>query len=72
MATPAEIQAQLDTTGKGPTILRMQNTIGTTLDSFYVDGGIPTAGRCMWIDTTAANTASQQADTIRAALLAYR
>ena len=72
MATPAEIQAQLDTTGKGPTILRMQNTIGTTLDSFYVHGGIPYGGRDMWVDTTAADTATQQSDAIKAALLAYR
>lgn len=72
MATPAEIQAELDTTGKGPTILRMQNTIGTTLDSFYVHGGIPYGGRDIWVDTTAADTAAAQATTIRAALALYR
>lgn len=72
MATPAEIQAQLDSTGKGPTILRMQNTIGTTLDSFYVNGGIPYAGRALWIDTTAADSAAQQATAIRTALATFR
>lgn len=71
MATPAEIQAQLDTTGKGPTILRMQNTIGTTLDSFYVQGNYPT-NRTLWCDTTASETATQQSDAIKARLLAFR
>ena len=72
MATPAEIQEQLDTTGKGPTILRMQNTIGTTLDSYYVHGGLPYGGRDMWVDTTAAASAADQATTIRTALSTYR
>ena len=69
--TPAQLQAELDSTGKGPTILR-SNPYDTTLDSWYVHGGIPYAGRALWINTTAGDTAAQQATTITTALAAFR
>jgi hypothetical protein len=69
--TPAALQAELDTTGKGPTILR-SNPYDTTLDSWYVHGGIPYAGRALWINTTASESAADQATAVRTALAAFR
>lgn len=69
--TAAQLQAELDTTGKGPTVLR-SNPYDGTLDSWYVHGGIPYAGRALWINTTASDSAANQATTVRTALAAFR
>jgi hypothetical protein len=70
--TAAAVQAVLDSTGKGPTIVRgpIPNQDGTT-SSWYVFGGIgcrvPAAsGR--WISTTDSDSAATQAAAILAAL----
>jgi len=71
MATPAEIQAQLDSaaTGRVANITRSVN--GATLDNHYVVGvTAPYAGRARWVQTTAAQTAAQQATAILAGLTA--
>lgn len=71
MATPAEIQAQLDPAGTG----KVANIIssvhaGSTYDNHYVVGINSYAGRSRWCATTAANTAGQQATQILNALAA--
>lgn len=71
MATPAEIQAELDTTGKAATILRSEHA-GATLDNHYVEGGVGYAGRCLWVETTASDSAATQAAAITTAMRAYR
>lgn len=71
MATPAEIQAQLDPTELAAKILRSEHA-GATLDNHYVQGGAGYAGRCLWVETTAAQTAAQQATAITNAMRAFR
>lgn len=70
MATPAAIQAQIDLTA--PTTKIIKSYIGAgTIDDHYVVGGMaPHTGRSRWVQTTAAQTAAQQAAVILAALLA--
>lgn len=73
MATPAEIQAAMDSaaTGRVANIQCMQNAEGTTVDDFYVVGVIaPYAGRSRWCRTTAADSAATQAASILAQLVA--
>lgn len=74
MATPAEIQAQLDPTELGAKILRSVHAEdqATDYDNHYVQGGIGYAGRCLWVATTASESAADQATAITAAMRAYR
>jgi hypothetical protein len=69
MATPAEIQAQLDSAGTG-LVANIQQSVhaGATFDNHYVVGIGSYAGRSRWIATTAAQTAAQQATAILAGL----
>lgn len=70
MATPAEIQTQIDLTAPTTKIVKSYNGAGTIDDHFVVGGHAPHAGRSRWVQTTAAQTAAQQAAVILAALLA--
>lgn len=71
MATPAEIQAQIDSAATGRVANITRSIIGSTLDDHYVVGVLtPYAGRSRWVQTTAAQTAAQQATAILAALTA--
>lgn len=71
MATPAEIQTQLN-----ESFIKLLHSAGHdngTLDSHYVVGlSAPYSGRSMWVQTTAAQTATQQSDAIKAALVLFR
>ncbi len=70
MATPAEIQAQLDPQAYGNQIkILKQYTTGTT-DQFYCLGGQVRAGLARWCNTTNTDTASQQATSITNAMTA--
>lgn len=70
MATRDEIQAQLDPTGLAASIQEFTNA--GLKQNCYVVGGIGYAGRSLWVETTAAQTASQQATAITAAMRAFR
>lgn len=72
MATPAEIQAQLDPANTMHVIRINQSIkIDATYDAHYCDGIIaPYAGRSRWCTTTNAETAANQAAEIIAALVA--
>ncbi len=71
MATPAQIQAQLDSAATGNVANITRSLIGTTLDDHYVVGQVaPYAGRSRWVQTTQAQTAAQQATAILTALAA--
>lgn len=71
MATPAEIQAELDPTHRAAKIVRSMHK-SATLDAHYVVGGVGYAGRCLWVQTTAANNAATQAAAITTALRKFR
>lgn len=71
MATPAEIQAQLDATGLAAKIEKVVHS-SATIDNQYVNGGIGKAGRSIWTATTAADSAADQATSIAAQLAAFR
>lgn len=71
MATPAEIQAQLDATGLAARIDRVVHA-GSTYDNQFVTGGIGYAGRSLWTTTTAADSAATQAASIATQLAAFR
>lgn len=71
MATPAQIQAQIDAAGTGNVANIERSIIGTTIDEHYVVGQVaPYAGRSRWVQTTQAQTAAQQATAILNALTA--
>ncbi len=72
MATPAEIQAQIDSANTVHVANITQSiAIDGTYDAHYVVGVTePYAGRSRWCQTTAANTAAQQATSILTALVA--
>lgn len=66
MATPAQIQAQIDSAGTGM-VANIQQSVhaDATYDNHYVVGICPPyTGRSRWITTTAAQTAAQQATAI--------
>lgn len=68
MAQTAEaVQAQLDLTT--PLTRITKHIPGATLDDFYTVGGGAHAGRSRWVQTTAAQTAAQQAAAILVGLL---
>lgn len=71
MATPDEVQAQLDPTGLAAKIERVVHA-DATYDNQYVKGGIGYAGRSLWTTTTAADSASTQAASIATQLAAFR
>lgn len=66
MATAAEVQAQLDTTGLAARILR--NDHAGAKENYYVEGGVGYAGRCLWVETTASESAADQAAAITTAM----
>jgi len=65
MATPAQINAQLDSanTLRKPRIVKSIKVDGT-YDAHYVIGGVGSAGRDRWVRTTNAETAANQATEI--------
>lgn len=69
MASTAEIQAELDSQGTAK-IANIQRSVvtGGATDHHYVVGMNGYAGKSRWCSTTAANTAAQQATSIRTAL----
>jgi len=69
MATPAAIQAALDSANQ-MNIARINQSVSidATYDAHYVVGGIGHAGRSKWCQTTKAQTAGQQATAILAVL----
>lgn len=71
MATPAEVQAQLDAGSTGR-IANIQRSwiVDATYTDYYVSGMHGYVGRDRWVRCTSANTAAQQATTIRAGLAA--
>jgi hypothetical protein len=73
MATPTEIQAQLDPQGTGKLItIQTKFTVATT-DTWYCIAGIGTgliAGRNRWVTSTNSDTAAQQATSITNAMIA--
>lgn len=71
MATPAEIQAQLDGTGLAA-VIRSSAHADATYDNHYVSGGIGYAGRAIWCQTTASDSAATQAASIATQLAAFR
>ena len=72
MATPAEIQAQLDSANTMHVANIQQGlSIDATYDAYYVVGITePYSGRSRWCQTTKADTAANQAAEIIAALVA--
>ncbi len=62
MATPAEIQEQLDTGGNMMRARIIKSIIvDGTYDAHYVQGLVDFAGRARWVTTTAADSAATQA-----------
>lgn len=74
MATAAQAQAALDTTGRGARIVYEENrtSSGSTVltKNYYVIGGTDAPGRARWITVTVADSAAAQAVAIRAGLRA--
>lgn len=72
MATPAEIQAQLDSANTMHVVHIIQSiAVDVTYDAHYCVGIVePYAGRSRWCQTTTAETAANQAAEIAAALVA--
>lgn len=70
MATPAQIQAQLDAAGTGNVcnILQSQRVDGTFDEHYAISLNSPYPGRARWVRTTSANTAAQQAASILAGI----
>ena len=69
--TPAEVQAALDTTGRGPKILRSEQTaVSSTAGYYLVDGGVTVAGRCRWVAITNTDNAATQVTSILSGLRA--
>lgn len=72
MATPAEIQAQLDSAATGR-IANIRSSVhaGALKDNHYVETITGYAGRSMWCATTAAESAANQATEIRDQLASF-
>lgn len=71
MATPAEIQAELDPAGTGLVANITQFIRATSAkNNVYAVGINSYAGRARWVETSAAGTATSQATAILAALIA--
>lgn len=69
MATPQQIQDQIDLTAPSTRIVRSVTGAGTTDEHYTAGGQAPHHGRARWVQTVAANTAAQQAAAILAGLL---
>lgn len=74
MATPAEIQAQLDPTELAAKIVRSVHAEdqATDYDNHFVVGGVGYAGRSLWVQTAVADNAATQAAAITTAMRAFR
>lgn len=72
MATPAEIQAQIDSAGTGKVAnITMSMGVDSTYDNHYVVGvSPPYTGRSRWVKTTKSDSAATQATAILNALTA--
>ena len=72
MATPAEIQAQLDPAATGR-IANIRSSVhaDSLKDNHYVESITGYAGRSMWCETTAAESAANQATEIRNQLASF-
>lgn len=74
MATAAETQAALGTSGMSATIVREENRTnsGDTVltKNYYVLGGVDAPGRARWCQVTVADNAATQAAAILVALRA--
>lgn len=69
MATPAEIQAQIDHAGTGRVAnITLSTGVDATYDNHYVVGQIGYSGRSRWVRTTKSDDAETQAAAILAAL----
>ena len=67
LATPAEIQAELDPTMLAAKIERVVHA-DATYDNQYITGGIGYASRGRWTTTTASDSAATQAAAIETQL----
>lgn len=72
MATPAEIQAQIDSAGTGNVAnITMSMGVDATYDNHYTVGVCPPyTGRSRWCKTTKSDSAAAQATAILNALTA--
>lgn len=70
MATSAEVQAELDPTGLAARIESFTNA--GTKQNIFVTGGSGYAGRSLWVETTASDSAATQAAAITTAMRAFR
>ena len=68
--TPADVQAALDTTGRGALITRSEQVISGTAGAYYVLGGAAVPGRNRWCAVTNTDNAATQAAAILVALAA--
>lgn len=69
--TPAEVQAALDTTGKGPQILKSEQTdVSATAGHYLVTGGVTVPGRTRWVPITNTDSAATQVTAILSGLRA--
>jgi len=66
--TAAAVQAQLGTKPTDPTIVAELAPYGSTKQYWVVRGGVAYPGKSMMVDTTAANSAANQATEITTAL----
>lgn len=64
MATPVEIQAELDPQGYGNQIQILRKFTVTTTDTWYCIGGQVRPGLARWVTSTNTDTAAQQATSI--------
>lgn len=73
MATPTEIQAQLDPQGTGKKINIQTKFSVSVTDSWYcvagIESGLP-AGRNRWVTSTSTDNAATQAASIIAGMIA--
>lgn len=75
MATPREIEVSLNTGASidagSPNAVDIIGSVAqdATYDNHYCVGNIDSYNKSMWVRTTSANTAAQQAVEIRTALL---
>lgn len=66
--TAAALQAALDTTELSMKV-EQSDVTGSTLQQWFVKGGIDVCSRARWVSTTASDNAATQAATVLAAML---
>lgn len=66
--TAAALQAALDVTELSMRV-EQSDTTDTTLQQWFIKGGIDVCSRCRWVSTAAAGNAATQAATVLAAML---